>query len=112
MTVDPWQHMLLAIEPAYDTYKMVLEYGPKYVPILTYIDNKGVWEIRIQEQWPDGIDYGTTESGTALDTRCTWCESQLRSWPDVSRWSWQQWHFKSKKDAEKFRTLFTLKWAQ
>ena len=110
MTTDPWQHMLVTIEPAYDAYKMALEQGPRYVPILTYIDKKRVWEIRIHEQWHDGINYGTTESGMALDTRCTWCESQLRKWPDVDRWSWQQWHFKNRHDAEKFITLYYLKW--
>ena len=110
MITDPWKHMLLAIEPAYNTYKTAMEEGPKYVPILTYIDNKFVWELKIDEQWPDGVNYGTTESGMELDIRCTWCESQLRKWTDVNRWSWQHWHFKNKHDAEKFITLYYLRW--
>lgn len=108
MTTDPWHHMLLSIEPAYDTYKDAMLHDPKYVPILTHV--RSVWEIKIDEQWADGIKYGTTESGFDLDKRCTWADIQLRTWNYVSRQSWNQWHFKSKQDAKKFITLYYLKW--
>lgn len=114
MITDPWEQMLLSIEPEYDTYKAMMSRGPRYIPILTYIDSKRVWQLKIHEQWPKGVDptYSTSESGLELDIRCTWCETQLKKYSEVSRWSWQHWHFKNQYEAEKFITLYQLRWAQ
>ena len=39
-------------------------------------------------------------------------QDELRNWKNVRRMAWDQWNFKTKKDAEKFVTLFNLKWAK
>ena len=113
MTTDPWQHMLLAIEPAYDSYKAAMERGPRYVPLLHQgASTLHPWELEIDEQWPDGVNYGTMESDTELRLRCAWCEDQLDTWPDVIQWDPTRWLFKNRHDAEKFITLYYLKWAR
>ena len=111
MTSDPWHQVLLAIEPAYDTYKDAMQQGPRYVPVLTRGPSTLCpWEVNIEEQWPDGIKYGTTESSKELAIRYTWSESQLDKWPDVIRWGLTSWLFKNQNDAEKFITLYYLRW--
>jgi hypothetical protein len=101
MTTDPWQHMLLAIEPAYKQYKAIVERGPKYIIDFSLVgDNQ--WQIRIREE----NDLGN------IDERCEWAAEQLSTWPNCRRVAWDRWRFKHRRDAEKFKTLFTLKWAQ
>ena len=39
-------------------------------------------------------------------------QEELKNWTNVRRMAWDQWNFKYKKDAEKFVTLFNLKWAK
>jgi hypothetical protein len=39
MTVDPWQHMLYQIEPAYDKYKRIMEEGPRFKVELSLLSN-------------------------------------------------------------------------
>ena len=105
MTIDPWQHMLLAIEPAYETYKTEMELGPKY-SIETKILSGVTWvcQIRIKEDW--NLD------STELDEVITWAADQLDTWPDCRRTSWDRWEFKNLLDSQKFKTLFLLKWAR
>ena len=106
MTTDPWQHMLYQIEPAYDQYKEIVERGPKYIIDLTQ-DKKGKSQLCILEE-----NNLLTSGLGGLDEKCKWAEEQLASWPNCRRIAWNIWEFKHRQDAEKFRTLFTLKWAQ
>jgi hypothetical protein len=46
-----------------------------------------------------------------LDNCCIWAENQLKNWPDCNRKAWDMWDFKHQKDAEKFITMFYLRWA-
>ena len=105
MTTDPWQHMLLAIEPAYETYKAEMELGPKY-SIETYILSNVTWlcQIRIRDELNLDI--------SALNEVIDWTTEQLASWPDCKRTAWDRWEFKSLRDSQKFKTLFLLKWAR
>lgn len=41
-----------------------------------------------------------------------WTVSQLEHRKDVSRTSYHMWYFNTKQEAEKFQTLFWLKWGQ
>jgi len=50
--------------------------------------------------------------GLTLDHCVKWVESQLKDWPNCHRKAWDMWDFKSRRDAEKFITLFHLSWAQ
>jgi len=105
MTVDPWQHMLYQIEPAYNNYKLIMEDGPRFKVELSRSSNNR-YQILIREVHGNLIEFGN------LDEKCEWAADQLKSWPDCRRVSWDRWQFNYRKDAAKFKTLFTLKWAQ
>jgi len=104
MTADPWIHMLKKLEPEYDKYKDIMEYGrPKFKVELSRLgDNK--CQIRITDDW--NLD------SKEFDASIGWATEQLATWPDCRRVAWDRWRFKHRKDAAKFRTLFTLKWAR
>ena len=97
--------MLLAIEPAYETYKAEMELGPKY-SIETYILSNVTWlcQIRIRDELNLDI--------SALNEVIDWATEQLVSWPDCKRTAWDRWDFKKLSDSQKFKTLFLLKWAR
>jgi hypothetical protein len=107
MTIDPWQHMLEQIQPTYKHWRDLLEEGPVFVVNIHKTPNFGKlgWRIRITEQ--NGFSYHE-----GFDECIEWATVQLALWPDCKRKSWDMWDFKHRRDAEKFRTLFTLKWAQ
>lgn len=76
---------------------------------LNMFSRSGRWLVELVEVWPDDIhNYGKS----TLDDKVEWTYQQLKSWPDVSRSSWDMWSFKFKHDAEKFVTLYTLLWAR
>ena len=97
--------MLLAIEPAYETYKAEMELGPKY-SIETYILSNVTWlcQIRIRDELNLDI--------SALNEVIDWTTEQLDTWPDCKRTAWDRWDFKKLSDSQKFKTLFLLKWAR
>ena len=110
MITDPWQHMLLAIEPAYETYKAEMELGPKY-SIETKILSNVTWlcQIRIRDEWElDPWNIDPLQVNEVID----WTTEQLASWPDCKRTAWDRWEFKKLSDSQKFKTLFLLKWAR
>lgn len=70
---------------------------------------KRYWRVTIEEESQDPtVNYAVSD----LDSHIEWTDEQLKTWPDVSRQSWQDWRFMHKSDAEKFITLYTLVWAQ
>jgi hypothetical protein len=58
------------------------------------------------------LEHGNDNYVGLLDSRVEWVYNQLKDWPDCKRTAWDMWRFKSKRDAEKFITLYTLTWAQ
>lgn len=124
ITIDPWTNILEQFYPSYSDLKEIMDRGPKYILKLTRV--KKSWRIQIKEEWPDGINYGTsgsvltndgndnlvwTPTGVDLDDRCNWAETQLAEWDNCRRTSWDMWQFKYKRDAEKFITLYHMVWA-
>lgn len=104
MTTDPWLHILQRIEPEYNKYKDIMEYGrPKFMIAFALLDNKKC-QMHIQDDW--------SLTSREFDEGINWSKEQLASWPDCQQVTWNKWQFKHRKDAEKFKTLFTLKWAQ
>ena len=56
---------------------------------------------------------GFVYDGSGLfDRSIEWAEAQLRERDDVSRKSYDVWYFYNEQEAEKFKTLFVLKWAR
>ena len=43
---------------------------------------------------------------------CAFVEEKLKDWPNCNRMAWDMWDFKSRREAEKFITLFHLSWDQ
>lgn len=89
-----------------------MEEGSKVRPTLKKFGK--IWRISVEEVHPDDIilTYGTTIDPDVLNEAIDWTTDQLASWPNVRRMSWQDWDFKFRSDAEKFITMYYLKWAE
>ena len=109
MITDPWQHMLLAIEPTYAKLKDAMETGSTIKPTLKF--NEKQWILSIDEKWGTVDDAGNHFNTGRLDECVKWATIELEKW-DCQRRSWNMWQFKKKHDAEKFVTLYNLIWAQ
>lgn len=110
---DPWISALEAFEPTYNDLRRLMEDGPN---ISCSITKKHFQHcVRIHEDWantPSDQQYQYyTASDDKVGQRIEWASEQLSSWKFVRRTSYDQWMFLRKCDAEKFITLFTLKWA-
>lgn len=113
---DRWENLIKSIEPNIKELREILESGSipvklSIITISTKINDTG-YLVCIEEDWGDSAIDLEFYSTKILDDRCKWAEDQLKTWPDVSRYSWQEWQFKYKHDAEKFRTLYNLMWGK
>ena len=113
MNSDPWTGVLEQFEPTYQNLKYKMERAPKIRVVLRKVNL--AWRVRFEEDWDntsseDHYLYYTADYGN-LDTRCNWSAEQLNKWIDVTRLSHQEWKFRSRNTAEKFLTIFNLKWA-
>ena len=102
--------MLDQICPEYADLKDAVDRGPIFT---TKIVRKGKkWLITLQEQWPVGSSgsYTLLPNNIILDDIIAWSEEILKKWTTCKRTSWDSWEFKSKRDAEKFQTIFYLSW--
>ena len=100
-TADPWIHVLQQLEPLYFKWKDILEQGSKVHANL----------IRKGRQWCIVLNEEPITNFGRLDERVEWTDNQLKDWSNVKRMSHDMWYFKHKHDAEKFQTLYNLKWA-
>ena len=110
MIADPWIKAITDLVPEYEDLKYMTENGPTIAAVLRTFNLKP--RVRIEEDWnnSNGEFYYTTNYSN-LDSRCEWAAEQLSSWKFVTRMSHQEWMFLRRRDAEKFITLFNLKWA-
>jgi hypothetical protein len=67
--------------------------------------------VRLVEDWPSVDDAGNYYNSRELDKRVDWTLRTLETWETAHRTAWDIWAFDSKRDAEKFITLYTLTWA-
>lgn len=104
-----WTGVLRSLCPEYDILKDMLDRGPQIYADLSQRGKK--WCITLQEQ-VTGYD-GTPlwNNPGALDERVDWAVTQLSDWPKVRRMSYDMWYFNRRHDAEKFQTLYNLKWS-
>lgn len=106
-----WVHMLGQAYPEYSDLKYSMEKGPTIKPVLTKIKNH--WTLTLEEEWHHDSGGSYTISGSMeLDDIVNWTEIELTKWKDCRRMAWDMWQFKSKREAEKFITLFHLIWHQ
>ena len=69
------------------------------------------WCVHINERWPTVDDAGSYIPNTALHGKIVeWATPQLESWPNCKRMAYDMWYFERRQDAEKFITLYHLKW--
>lgn len=109
---DVWADMIRQIEPDYDYLAEMAELGPRIKAVAKRVNLS--WRVRLEEDWATddiGEVYYTADYRN-LDKRCEWAEQQLANWKFVTRLSHQEWKFLSKRQAEKFLTLFNLVWAR
>jgi hypothetical protein len=109
---DPWTQMLERLEPEYPTLKSIVDLGPEVKAILRKVNLS--WRVRLEEDWNNeriGEVYYTADYQN-LDERCEWASQQLATWNTATRLSHQEWKFSKRVDAEKFITLFTLRWTR
>ena len=106
-----WADVLRQLEPNYDRLKTMAELGPSIRAVIKKVNLS--WRVRLEEDWDDelvGEVYYTADYQN-LDKRCEWASEQLVTWSTATRLSHQEWKFSTQTDAEKFITLFNLKWA-
>jgi hypothetical protein len=100
--------MLTSIVPDYQRLTEILNEGTKLQCI---ISKKGRYtKFKIVEYFVGSLELYST----CIDhNNCIfWTEQQLQTWIGVKRVACDEWYFNKKSDAEKFMTLFNLKWAK
>lgn len=83
------------------------------ITVTANITRRGThWSLQVVEENSE-FSRGLPLYDTRLfDQSITWTEAQLLGRDDISRKSYDMWYFSTKQEAEKFKTLFTLKWAR
>ena len=105
-----WRSAIEAIHPDIDQLTEIMKAGSKVLPELT---RRGQgWQIQLVEVWRSDDDTLPSFRTSQLDTHVIWTTEQLETWPKVKRTAWDMWQFSSKKDAEKFITLYNIVWPQ
>ena len=107
-----WVQVLEQGYPEYRDLKYSMEKGPIIKPVLTKIKNH--WTLTLEEEWyyDSGGSYTINSGPIMLDDIIEWTDKELTKWKDSRRIAWDMWQFKSKREAEKFITLFHLTWQQ
>ena len=70
------------------------------------------WRLQLVEDFGITDDAGNHYPTRKLDDCIKWAEEKLKEWPDCDRKAWDMWDFKSRREAEKFLTVFHLSWEQ
>lgn len=104
---DPWLHILRSLEPELDRLTEMLVAGPYSKPEL-WKNSHGKWAVTIQEVWNDNT-ISDVNLSVNFNNCIIWTEEELKKW-ECKRTSYDTWVFKSKRNAEKFITLFLLQW--
>ena len=107
-----WTKFLWALDENYEENKRIMEQGTSIKCSIFPVSDKKV-KIQLVEYWPlDKDSLHFCDQPELCDDYVYWCEEQLKSWKSVRRTAWDQWTFNNIKDAEKFQTLFNLRWAR
>ena len=108
---DTWTHIVKAFTKDYNSIKEMIEIGPQPRCILGTKGRQTI--VTVVEIWKeDKLDLVAKYNSADFDSYIDWTIEQLETWSDVRRMAYDQWYFKRKKDAEKFITLFNIKWAK
>lgn len=108
--MSTWISVLEALEPQYRNLVDAVANGPTIKPVISKKTNS--WAVTLQEEWQSVDDAGNYYHSSELDNKVEWVADELERWDSATRASWDMWYFKSKREAEKFITFYTLAWAQ
>lgn len=108
---DTWQHMLNQMFDDYDLYQHISKNGfpvdVKLAPV------KDFWVLSIVEDYSIlGGEIYYTASTEKLDNAKKWTYEHLKNWPRVKDTADGRWVFLDRTAAEKFTTLFRLRWQE
>lgn len=107
---DPWKSVLTALEPEIDRLTEAMNYGP-LIGTELWKSTWG-WSVTLTEQWHKIEVEAWIEDirfSQEFDRAVEWTVEELKSWP-CKRTAYDTWAFKTRRDAEKFITYFSLKW--
>lgn len=105
--IDPWESILSIVHPDYAQLKDSWVKGPVIKPIISVKGKKTV--LAFEEYFNDSGEYSAFKF---LDNIIDEINKELENWKDVRRIAFNMWEFRRRQDAEKFLTLFHLKWPQ
>lgn len=109
---NTWTKILGAWDSDYEEIKKIMDNGPIVKCSIFPVSARKV-KMQLVEQYPfDSNSLGFFNKTELCDDHIFWCQEQLKTWKSVKRTAWDQWTFNNLKDAEKFQTLFNLKWAR
>jgi regulator of sigma D len=108
-TIDSWHHMIKDLVDDYDLYQDISKNG--YPVRLEIKPFKNFWILRVVEDLSIGAgDLYYTAPLKKLNQAREWTANQLKSWKRVSKTTDHRWVFLDLASAEKFKTLFNLRW--
>lgn len=105
---DPWEAILQNIYPElHQLQEMIKNVDPLIKAELSKKNRR--WQIKIVEVWPvETFELNWTFDVDQFTTAVYWTEDTLKTWDSARRESWDTWSFNSKRDAEKFVTLYNV----
>jgi hypothetical protein len=82
------------------------------IKALVVKSNNGGWNLTVFEDYSSQDDAGNYYPSSNLDKQIKWITEKLEGQENCLRQAWNIWTFKSKRDAEKFLTVYYLVWGR
>lgn len=70
------------------------------------------WHVCLLEDNADNNYVGNQYNSSSYDKKINWMFQILENCKTAHRTAWNMWYFDSKRDAEKFITMYYLVWAE
>ena len=96
--------MLEQLCPGYEELSDAHNHGP--IITLKVVPKEKKWEVSFEEQY----HLGHFTNSIRLNDIISWSNKTLARWENCKQISKNTWEFNSKRDAEKFQTIFYLSW--
>lgn len=107
---NTWETILKQIDSDYEKLKDLMYLNPK-ISFQIYEINSETYYLDTIEVWPENC-FVLNYTDSKWDKAISFIENELKNWPDVYKVNQDTWSFSSRNQAEKFITVFNLKWEQ
>lgn len=107
MSLNCWSQILQQWEPKYEVLQKI---GQGMVPIKIFKNYQHDYTLCIRYDLEE--DFQANQNTYLLNDIINWATEELVKWPRVRRTAYDMWKFSNKKQADKFITLFNLRWAR